>query len=115
MRSDENKRCPLTPTNESTMNKAKQILINILLATGWIFIVVSSFLAYFVSSFDEIKKVPIDGLGRKLTEAPFLAKIFLLGSDRWAGLDWMIIEYIVFWGFTALTVVLLKQEEKLEL
>lgn len=94
------------------MNKTKSALINIILTTGWIFIIISGFLAYYVSSFDEIRNVPVDGLGRELFKAPFLANILLLRSDSWTGLNWMIIEYIVLWGFVALTVILLKQKEK---
>jgi len=97
------------------MNKIKRVLINIIVASGWICIIISGFMAYFVSSYDEVNKVYVDGLGRELSEAPFLAKIFLLGSDSWSGLNWMVIEYIIFYGFLALTIILLKQKEKFKL
>jgi hypothetical protein len=96
------------------MKKTIQILIIIILVGGWIFIIISGFLAYFVSSYDAVNKVPVDGLGREIMKAPFLAKFLLIGNSTWAGLKWMIVDYIVFWGFVALTGFLLNQKIKLE-
>jgi len=57
---------------------------------------ICSFLAYMVTSHNAAG--PCDGLGRQLSEAPTLMRIFF-GQDRmWAGWVWFVGDMIIFWG-----------------
>lgn len=58
---------------------------------------VLGFLAYFVVGFEE-PGVRVDGLGRRLTEAPWFMQIFLAGSDHWPGWGWFCADDAIFWG-----------------
>jgi hypothetical protein len=78
--------------------------VNIFLLIGWIVIIIIGFLAYYVTKHDPISNTISDGLGREVTNAPFLARLLLLGSDRWAGLFWFFADYVIFWGWVAFSV-----------
>ncbi len=70
------------------------------------------FLGYFV-----VKTTPggiglLDGLGRSLEPAPFLARFFL-GQDRmWAGWGWWAIDMFWFWGSMALAFFLFSAAQR---
>ena len=52
-----------------------------------------------------------DGLGRHLSEAPILMRIFF-GQDRmWAGWGWFIGDLAIFWGSIAITINVAKHFE----
>jgi hypothetical protein len=70
-----------------------------LLGSWLIALFISGFLAYFVTSHNEAGIC--DGLGRNLSEAPILARIFF-GQDRmWAGWGWCIGDMVIFGGRVA--------------
>jgi hypothetical protein len=83
-------------------------LAAILLGVGWLCILMAGFLAYMVVTFEPSTKIVTDGLGRTMSPAPALARIFLLGSERWAGLTWFFGDFAIFWGWVAITTVLAK-------
>lgn len=58
---------------------------------------VGAFLAYFVSSSGPDGGV-VDGLGRSLAPTPGFIKLFMLGSDYWAGWGWFFADYFIFGG-----------------
>ena len=74
-------------------------IITILLTVWIIAVFACGFLAYFVTSHNDAGIC--DGLGRHLSEAPILARIFF-GQDRmWAGWGWFIGDMAIFWGSLA--------------
>ena len=74
-------------------------LITTFLIVCVIAVFVCGFLAYFVTSHNDAGLC--DGLGRHLSEAPILARIFF-GQDRmWAGWGWFIGDMAIFWGSLA--------------
>ena len=57
---------------------------------------VLAFLAYFVLQSGELGV--FDGLGRELTESPWLVR-FVFGTDRmWAGWLWFLADMVIFFG-----------------
>ena len=77
----------------------KSTLRKILVPIGviwFILLLIAGFLAYFITS--SSPQGMVDGLGRPLTEAPFLMRA-IFGQERlWAGFGWFFGEMIVFWG-----------------
>ncbi len=61
-----------------------------------IFIV--GFMAYFVFSFDPQTKTAYDGVGRELSEAPWIMRLIFDEDRLWAGWSWFIADMIIFWG-----------------
>ena len=80
----------------------KPILRKILFPVGIVWflaLLVAGFLGYVVTSTGP--EGVVDGLGRHLTEAPFLMRIFF-GPDRlWPGFGWFVLEMVAFWGSIA--------------
>jgi hypothetical protein len=62
----------------------------------FIALMIAGFLAYFVTSSGPHGMV--DGLGRPLTEAPFLMRFFFGQERLWAGFGWFFGEMVIFWG-----------------
>ncbi len=60
---------------------------------------VLGFLAYSVTA-----KGPCDGLGRPLTEAPTLMRIFFAEDRMWAGWRWFVGDMVIFWVSVAIMV-----------
>jgi hypothetical protein len=48
----------------------------------------------------------VDGLGRPLTEAPFLMRFFFGQEWLWAGYGWFFGEMVIFWGSIMLASVI---------
>ena len=70
--------------------------LTIFFTVWFIALFVCGFLAYMVTSAG-----PCDGLGRHLSEAPTLMRIFF-GQDRmWAGWGWFVGDMVIFWGSIA--------------
>lgn len=68
------------------------------------------FLGYFVA-----RKGPLgweDGLGRPLTEAPMLMRIFFGQERLWAGWFWFAGDLIAFWGSVALGMAIFGRRAK---
>ncbi len=61
---------------------------------------VAGFLAYFVSSAGP--NGPCDGLGRPLTQAPMVMRIFFGQEGMWTGWLWFTGDMVIFWGSIAL-------------
>lgn len=79
--------------------------ISIAIAALWVLaLFVYSFLAYMVRSSNE--DGPCDGLGRHLSDAPLLMRIFFGQDHSWAGFGWFAVDMIAFWGSIAIAVVL---------
>jgi hypothetical protein len=77
----------------------KSALRKILFPIGiiwFIALMIAGFLAYFVTSSGPHGMV--DGLGRPLTEAPFLMRFFFGQERLWAGFGWFFGEMVIFWG-----------------
>ena len=67
-------------------------------ATIGLSVLVVGVLAYFVTSYGSETGMVLDGLGRFLEPAPFIAQ-FVFGSDRlWPGWGWFVIDLVWFWG-----------------
>lgn len=67
----------------------------------------AGFLAYFVFSFNTDTQQWFDGLGRSLTDSPWLMRL-ILGEDRqWAGWFWFLVDMVVFWGGIAIALALI--------
>ncbi len=67
----------------------------------FIVILVAGFLAYFVST---AGSPPTDGLGRQLSDAPLLMRVFFGQERMWAGWAWFAADMVIFWGSIALAV-----------
>lgn len=83
----------------------KALLRKILVPIGVIWFIalfVAGFMAYLVSSAGP--DGPCDGLGRSLTQAPMLMRIFFGQEHMWAGWLWFVGDMVVFWGSVALAV-----------
>ncbi|MBF6570854.1 MAG: hypothetical protein IVW54_18460 [Candidatus Binataceae bacterium] len=75
---------------------------------------VLGFLAYFVRSFNQPTHVWFDGLGRRLENAPFIAR-FIFGADsQWAGWGYFVLDMAVFWGGVAIAYGLAALAAKLD-
>ena len=86
----------------SAMKKIIQKIIYVFIGAAVICFFVLGFMAYFVSSFDISKGIMYDGLGRQLTESPFIVR-FVFGEEiLWAGWGWFAVDLIVFWGGVAI-------------
>jgi len=84
------------------MKKSLRIIFGVLGFVWFITLLVVGFLAYFVSSAKN--GVPVDGLGRQISEAPFLMR-FMFGQEKmWAGWMWFFIDMVAFWGSVAIVV-----------
>lgn len=83
--------------------RTRKIAERVLFGIGVLWIIalfVCGFLAYLVT-----RREPsgwVDGLGRPLTEAPMLARIFFGQERLWPGWSWFAIDLVVFWGSLAL-------------
>ena len=76
-----------------------------------IFVFVIGAAAYMVTSFNVDTQQWWDGLGRPLTESPWLMQV-LLGEERlWAGWFWFIVDMIIFWGSIGVAIVFIKLGE----
>ncbi len=97
------------------MNKQiSKLLYGVVIAEVVIGLVLG-FLAYFVRSFDRVTGVVIDGLGRQLELAPFVAR-FVFGTDSlWAGWGYFVLDMVVFWGGVGVASVLVGLASKLEI
>ena len=73
------------------------------LAAVWYFaLLVVGCIAYFVTKPTEHGFT--DGLGRQLSEAPFIMR-FVFGQERlWAGWSWFFVDMGIFWGSLALII-----------
>lgn len=59
-------------------------------------LLIAGFLGYFVTTSGP--EGMTDGLGRQLSEAPFLMRM-IFGQERlWAGFGWFVAEMVIFWG-----------------
>ena len=93
--------------------KMKTILRKILVPVGVIWFIgllIAGFMAYLVNSVGPGGLY--DGLGRRLTEAPVLMRIFFGQERMWAGWFWFAVDMLVFWGSVALALILGKWLEK---
>ncbi len=63
---------------------------------------IAAFMAYFVTSGGAGD--PTDGLGRSLSEAPILVRIFIGQERMWAGWGSFAGDMIIFWGSFGLAV-----------
>ncbi|HMP77494.1 MAG TPA: hypothetical protein PKE12_14450 [Kiritimatiellia bacterium] len=63
---------------------------------------IAGFMAYFVSSAGP--SGPCDGLGRPLSQAPILMRIFFGQERMWAGWLWFVGEMVLFWGSIAVAI-----------
>lgn len=69
-------------------------------------LLIMGFFAYFVRSVDPVTHVWYDGLGRRLSDAPLIARL-IFGSERdWAGWTWFLVDMVVFWGGFGIAVLL---------
>ena len=59
---------------------------------------VVGFVAYFIFSFEPQTRVTYDGLGRQLTDSPWLVRLILGEDKQWAGWRWFLVDMVVFWG-----------------
>ena len=87
----------------------KVTLHKILFPVGLIWFIglfIAGFLAYFVSSAGP--SGPCDGLGRPLSQAPMVTRIFLGQERMWAGWLWFAGDMVLFWGSIALAINLAK-------
>jgi hypothetical protein len=75
---------------------------------------IAGVLAYFVRSFHQPTGVWFDGLGRRLEEAPFIARFVFGAESQWAGWGYFALDFVVFWGGVALAYGLLTLAGKLE-
>jgi hypothetical protein len=57
-----------------------------------------TFLAYFIIKVDPRDGTVYDGLNRQMTEAPQWARKLLGTSDYWAGLQWRVVDTLIFFG-----------------
>jgi hypothetical protein len=96
------------------MKKLTRKILGWLLCLGWVVIIACGFLAYIVTAHDPNTKIVSDGLGRQLYDAPWLVRMFLFGSDRWPGLGWFVADFVIFWGFAALSYYVVTIREKLD-
>ncbi len=83
----------------------KKLLRKVLFPVGVIWFIalfVAGFMAYFVSSAGP--DGPCDGLGRSLTQAPMLMRIFLGQERMWSGWLWFVGDMVLFWGSVAVAV-----------
>jgi len=71
-------------------------------------VVVLAILAYSVERNDD--GTWKDGLGRPLSDTPFLMRIFTGGSSEWAGWGWCIVDMVVFWGSVGTALTFLSKE-----
>jgi hypothetical protein len=59
---------------------------------------IAGFVAYMIVSFDPATGAYFDGFGRRLTDAPLIARlIFAEESDSWPGWGWFIADMVFFW------------------
>jgi hypothetical protein len=73
--------------------------LTIFFTVWFIALFICGFLAYMVTSHNAAG--PCDGLGRHLSEAPTLMRIFF-GQDRmWPGWGWFFADMVIFWGSIA--------------
>jgi hypothetical protein len=87
----------------------RAVLRQLLVAIGVVWFVglaVLGFLAYFVTS--KGTTGPCDGLGRSLSEAPALMRMFFGQQRMWAGWGWFAGDMLVFWGSVAAAIGLSK-------
>ena len=75
---------------------------------------IAGVLAYFVRSFHQPTRVWFDGLGRRLEDAPFIARFVFGAESQWAGWGYFAFDFVVFWGGVALAYGLLTLAGKLE-
>jgi len=73
------------------------------------------FLAYFVSSTDGITSY--DGIGRKLTNSPWLVRLIFGEEKQWVGWKWFVIDMVIFWsgvviGFNLISFGIKEQKAK---
>jgi len=83
----------------------KAALRKILVPVGVIWFIalfVAGFMAYFVSSAGP--SGPCDGLGRPLSQAPMLMRIFFGQERMWAGWLWFAGDMVLFWGSIAVAI-----------
>jgi len=75
---------------------------------------IAGVLAYFVRSFHQPTGAWFDGLGRRLEEAPFIARFVFGAESQWAGWGYFALDFVVFGGGVALAYGLLTLAGKLE-
>lgn len=83
----------------------KKLFRKVLVPVGVIWFIalfVVGFMAYFVSSTGPDGSC--DGLGRSLTQAPILMRIFFGQERMWAGRLWFVGDMVLFWGSIAVAV-----------
>jgi len=83
----------------------KKLLRKVLVPVGVIWFIalfVAGFEAYFTSSSGP--SGPCDGLGRTLTQAPMLMRIFFGHERMWAGWFWFLGDMVIFWGSIAVAI-----------
>ena len=85
-----------------------------LVIVGGITLLVVGFIAYFVRSIDIQNGIIYDGLGRQLTEAPTIARLFLTDEAAWPGWGWFFGDMVIFWGSIWVGSLLLGFAEKLD-
>jgi hypothetical protein len=78
------------------MHKLLCKILGVFAAVWFIALFVAGFLAYFVSSSNGAG--PVDGLGRPLSEAPILMRLFFGQEGTWAGGLWFVFDMCIFWG-----------------
>lgn len=82
-------------------SKIKPTLRKILLPVG-IFYVVALFiyvcLVYFIRTVGMDGGEVFDGLGRKLSDAPFVIHAVFGQEREWAGWGWFLVDMTIFWG-----------------
>ncbi len=95
--------------DESGGSVMRRTLIPIAVGVG-LGVFVSAFLAYFTVQKQSIYWV--DGLGRPLATAPWLALLIFGTNKQWAGWTWFFLDFAWFWGGMALAFFLLSLARK---
>lgn len=83
----------------------KEYFLKALSAIIAISVIVAALLAFFIVSIDTQLGIIEDGLGRTLTEPPFLASFFVF-SNWWPGFLWWILDKIWFFGGLYLAILI---------
>lgn len=76
-----------------------------LVLLGWIALGICAFLAYCPVARRGGGESATDGLGRGLEATPQWARVLLLGTRQWAGVEWLVADVGVVLGATFLTLL----------
>lgn len=94
------------------MRKLLSTIIYVIVIIGVIAILVLGFKAYFMIEVGDNGQI-IDGLGRKLTEAPVFVRMFFWSDRLWTGVKWFILDVVMFWVCIFLGHILLSLAQEL--